>query len=246
MLQTCSKQNVGGKHLGICALLKCWRRHTAIWSSIPHKYHYMCLSTHFFPTLYLLLMFMLHLVCVAPCRPSENCVLSCVASGFILHLLNSYFAHPFQTHIALGCLVVGSESDLLLNTNAIKNKWLNIYVYQKKIFWFVPSGNTPCLLMQHIHCLYQAHICFIHCHFGSFTINEEIWHLMRVDLGYLILLSPRAYLLAVSDYLPSSLHLCVCWLMLPGTESFKCPSPQGNSRALHFVKSILGDALRNK
>lgn len=123
-----------------------------------------------------------------------------------------------------------------------------MYVYQKKSFDLCHQEilHASGLSMQNIHCLCQAHICFIHCHFGSFTINEEIWHLMRVDLGYLILLSPRAYLLAVSDYLPSSLYHCVCWLMLPGTESFKCPSPQGNSRALHFVKSILGDALRNK
>lgn len=51
-------------------------------------------------------------------------------------------------------------------------------------------------LMQQIHCLYQAHITFFHFHFGSFTITEDIWHLMPVDQGYLILLIPCAKLLS--------------------------------------------------
>lgn len=71
--------------------------------------------------------------------------LSSVASGFILHLLSFYFSYLFQTLIALGSVLVGSESHLLLNASILKKKCLDM----KNIK--VPKYKKYCQEILHTH-----------------------------------------------------------------------------------------------
>lgn len=87
-----------------------------------------------------------------------------------LHFLKSHFAYLLPTLIAPG---------IYTHTHFALSK--KTHAHLLSILWY---------LFLHTDCSYQACVCFIHCHFCSFTISEEIRRLMHVEHGYLILLSP--------------------------------------------------------
>ena len=157
-------------------------------------------------------------------RPSENYILRFFQN--LSHALPqvsfyiSYFLYLFQTLIALGCSSGGLKIRSFVECQCDKKKKkkkkrTSKYIWKKKKhFWFVPSGDTPRAsglhLMPHIHCRYPAHICFIHCHFVSLAISEEIRRLMHVELRYLILLCPPGLFVScqgLSTFIPAPLCL---------------------------------------
>lgn len=128
--------------------------------------------------------------------------------------------------IALGFLLAGSESVLLLNANAVK-KGLSkfIYILKKTLLICVRKYSMYIWssLIAHISCLSLAHICFIHCHYGSFTISVEIRRLMCVELGYLILLSPVG-LFVSCQWLSTFIHAPLC-LLAHAARNWICQMP---------------------
>lgn len=118
---------------------------------------------YFPPSPCLLLMYMFHLVCVAPLTVFWGLrSLLCAASS--LYLLNLYVAHLFRTLIAPGCHGFRIWSFARHRCNKKKEITKYIVYARKRSFDLrrqeVPTAHLLLHLMQHIRCLYQPHILF--------------------------------------------------------------------------------------